>query len=152
MSDNDTTVKRLDEDTIFKVTTEDANHNKYTEMETGLKLEKYVGSRGISGSIVPNGGSVNLLGSFVAGFGANATADEKNDKMQAYDLSPDDISFINTDLTAGKVDTKLAGNVKFADEKEKYKAGIKVELINDKKYNLSDAVKNDVANGVVFLF
>lgn len=97
MSDNDTTVKRLDEDTIFKVTTEDANHNKYTEMETGLKLEKYVGSRGISGSIVPNGGSVNLLGSFVAGFGANATADEKNDKMQAYDLSPDDISFINTD-------------------------------------------------------
>lgn len=149
MSDNDTTVKRLDEDTIFKVTTEDANHNKYTEMETGLKLEKYVGSRGISGSIVPNGGSVNLLGSFVAGFGANAIADEKNDKMQAYDLSPDDISFINTDLTAGKVDTKLAGNVKFADEKEKYKAGIKVELINDKKYNLSDAVKNDVANGVV---
>ena len=62
-----------------------------------------------------------MLGSFVAGFGANATADEKNDKMQAYDLSPDDISFINTDLTAGKVDTKLAGNVKFADEKEKYK-------------------------------
>lgn len=34
-------------------------------------------------------------------------------------------------------------------KKEKYKAGIKVELINDKKYNLSDAVKNDVANGVV---
>lgn len=149
MSDNDTTARKLDEDTTFTVTTEDANHNKYTEMETGLKLEKYVNSRGVSGSIMPTGGSVDLLGSFASGFGANANADEKNDKMQAQDLSPEDISFINAEASAGKVDSKLAGNVKFADEKEKYKAGIKVELINDKNYTLSDAVKNDVENGVL---
>lgn len=99
ISDGTSTVKKLDEDTTFTVTTEDANHNKYTEMETGLKLEKYVDSRGVSGSIMPGGGSVDLIGSFATGIGTNAIADD-NDKMQSQSLSPDEIAFINNEYSS----------------------------------------------------
>lgn len=132
ISDGESSVRKLDEDTTFTVTTEDTNHNKYTEMETGLKLDKYVDSRGVSVSIMPGGGSVDLIGSFATGIGTNATADEVNDKMQSQSLSPDEIAFINEEATRGVGDSNLAGNVKFKNEEEKYKAGVKVELINSK--------------------
>lgn len=149
ISDGESSVRKLDEDTTFTVTTEDTNHNKYTEMETGLKLDKYVDSRGVSGSIMPGGGSVDLIGSFATGIGANATADEDNDKMQSEELTPDEIAFINEEASSGVEDSNLAGNVKFENEKEKYKAGVKVELINSKNYTLSNELENDVKNGVL---
>lgn len=157
MSDNDTTVKRLDEDTIFKVTTEDANHNKYTEMETGLKLEKYVNSRGVSGSIMPNGGSVDLLGSFISGFGANATADEKNDKMQAYDLSPDEISFINAEASQGDIEKSVVDtsckymtlNLGFAFNGEGSSESTPEDKVPTGGYAIPKAIKNTFDNSNV---
>ena len=148
VSDDNTTPRLLNEGTTFKISTEDMNHTMYTEMNTGLSLAKYVESRGVDASIVPESGTADLFGSFATGFDSAATADEKTEKTEAMNLSDDEVTFINSEAT-GNVDTNLAGNVKFDIGTEQYKSGIKVELINDKGYTLSDAVKNDVANGAV---